>query len=326
MEVTNKDCELQSQRVWNQFGEKVWIPTAKKNAELTRESAEVLRNVGIGRTLVAVGMGASLEDHIDILQKERHRFDVITCDKGFRPLMDRGIKADYVHLADTNILTKWIGHFDDTEDTTLIATPYANHDWTSAWKGKRIFYVNKDAIRSEKIFVPMFKGEARVVPAATNVSNAMIVFMTGGDEIARQNFAGYHQILMVGYDYSWRVGENYYAFNDPKPKRYYMAHRTMLDINKSAVRTSENLLFSKRWMKSYLLAHDYLNVWNCSGRGVLDIPRCAGLEDRLSGIQTDESKIKNLHEAFSRMKTRKLEFDSAKEDFKRATEEIYGSR
>ena len=100
MAVSLKDCREQSRTVWNQFGKSKWIPTAKKNAKLDRRSVEELRYVGIGRTLVSVAMGASLEDRIPVLKENREKVHIITCDKGFKILHDRGIKADYVHLAD----------------------------------------------------------------------------------------------------------------------------------------------------------------------------------------------------------------------------------
>lgn len=326
--VTLNDCIKQSKQVWGQFGYSKWVPTAKKNAALDRRDVEELRHVGIGRTLVCVAMGASLEGQIETLKAHRSRFDLLTCDKGFKTLLDRGIKADFVHLADTNIETRWMGGDDsptweETAGVGLISTPYANHEWTKRWKGQRYFYVNKDAIRTEKHFEAILPG-LRVIPASTNVSNAMVVFMTGSDEIKRENFGGYDRILLVGYDYSWEVGGSYYAFADPRPKRFYMAHRSLMDIADLPCRTSENLFFSARWMFTYLTQHSYLPVVNCSGRGILDIPSRGDLGKILSKISDDPEKTAAARSAFNQVKQAQEALDAAKRNFQEAKEAIYG--
>ena len=318
MGVTFLECERQSKAVWSQFGESKWMPAARFNAGLERRDVGVLRNVGIGKTLVAVALGASLEGHIDALRELRPCFDLMVCDKGFKVLLDRGIKADFVHLADTNIETRWMGGDDSeawkaTEGVNLVATPYANPEWTKRWKGQRHFYVNKDAIQSERIFAPMF-GAPRIIPASTNVSNAMVVFATGSDEHGPQNFLGYDRVILIGYDYSWRVGENYYAFNNPEPKRYYMAHRNLLDIEGMPTRTSENLFFSAKWLFTYLTQHK-LEVINCSGRGILDVPRRGDFRTLAkAGVRT-EDQLRDLRESFEKAQKAHDAYEAAKREF-----------
>src|SRR3990167_8453188 len=98
-------------------------------------------------------------------------------------------------LCDCNILYKWIEPWIDKNDgVKLIATPYANPEWTKKWKGPIYFYVNRDAIESENVFLPIVGPEGvRTVPASSNVSNAQDVFMTGMDEWDQANFAGYEK-------------------------------------------------------------------------------------------------------------------------------------
>jgi len=328
--VTHKDCVNQSNTVFGQFGYDKWIPTTKKNAELKYHDTEELRNVGVGKTLVSCAMGASLEKHVDTLKKYRDRFDIITCDKGFKVLVDKGITPDYVQLADTNVETKWMGGDDSplwekTQGVALLSTPYGNHEWTKRWKGPIYFYVNKDAIRSEKRFGQLMPN-MRVIPASTNVSNAMIVFATGSDEAKHENFMGYDRILLTGYDYSWKIGQNYYAFNDPKPKRFYMSHRVLMGIDNEAVNTSQNLFFSMKWMYSYLSQHPYLAVTNCSGEGILNISHRGVLEDEIKKISTDPDKLKSVRDSFDKFKAAQKGYEAAKREFEKAREAIYGSR
>lgn len=300
--VSWKEVMLQSNTVFNQFGELKWIPYAKENAKLDRRNAFELRNYGIGKFMLCCGMGESLEANIEIIKRYRNRFDIMTCDKGFGVLLEHGVKADFVMLCDCNIPFKYIEKYvNETENVGVICTPYANPEWTKVWKGKRYFVVNQDSIESEKIFLPIMGMDTRVIPAGSNVSNAMIIFTNGADEYQNINFMGYEKYILVGYDYSWRPLGNYYAWTNPTPKRNYMCHRTMLDIKGDIVHTSENLLFSAKWLYSYITTF-HLPVVNACGRGLLDIPNISDLEFELKYIREEKESIDNLREHFEVMK------------------------
>ena len=312
------DVRRQSEGVWKQFGESKWIPYSQINCRLpNRRDPNELRNCGVGKFAVLAAMGESLQEAIPLLKKHREKFDLVTCDKGFPILMAQGLKPDFVQLCDCNIPYKWLEPWvEQTDGVKLLATTYANVEWTTRWKGPTYFYVNKDALDSQKRFLPilgnpdsskftgledkiaaMSDAPVRVIPAGSNVSNAMLTFMVGADETNRANWAGYEHYFLTGYDYCWRPKGSglscktgsYYAFEDPEPKRYYMNHRTMLDINGDIVQTSENLLFSAKWMFSYLAAFD-LPVTNCSGRGILDVRRQASLEKSLEKCSPSREK------------------------------------
>ena len=316
-----EDVRKQSTAVWNQFGESKWLPYSQINSKLpNRRDPFELKGCGIGKFAVLAAMGASLEDHIDAIKKYRSRFDLITCDKGFGTLLNHGIKADYVQLCDCNIPYKWLEpYLEETKGVKLLATTYANVEWTTKWKGPIYFYANKDALQSEKKFLPIMgdpnEGKlgfmpgslpirhenVRVIPAGSNVSNAMLIFMVGVDETNQQSFSGYENFFLTGYDYSWRPSGaefkcktgNYYAFANPTPKRYYMSHRTLLDLNNDPVLTSENLLFSAKWLYSYITAYN-LPVTNCSQRGILDIPSKMPLEECLKRINPSGASVEKV--------------------------------
>lgn len=323
-DLNYQDVKRQSTAVFSQFGKEKWIPFAKENAKhLNRRDCNELRNSGAGRTLLCVGMGASLEAQVEIIKKYRDRIDIVTCDKGFQALMSHGVKPDYVMVCDCNVVwQKWGPTEADTEGVVMIATPYANLAWTRKWRGPIYFYVNRDAIDSQDIFIEIMGNGARTVPASSNVSNAMLVFFTGMDEWDRTNFSGYERFLLVGYDYSWKPAGNYYAWADPKPKRYYMNHRTCLDHKGDLVYSSENLIFSARWLSHYLRAWK-LDVINCSG-GVLDAQR-GDLEQILS--VTDHSKSRNVRVAHQGLKAANASAELAAKNLQIAKEDyLYGSR
>ncbi len=335
--VSYKDVKTQSENVFGQFGDAKWIPIARENAKLERHPLEELEGVGVGRTILLAAMGESTEEQIETIIKYRDKVHLAVNDKMFGFMVDRGITPDFVFLSDTNIPFRWIEkHIDKTVGVRLIATPYANLEWTRAWKGPRYFYVNADIIQSERFFTDMFPG-VRIIPASSNVSNSMVCFFVGTTSGPPQNWGGYEKYLLVGYDYSWRPEPNedlapyvktgkYYAFENPKPKRFYMNHRTLHDINGDTVHTSENLFFSARWMWSFVSGFGFPLV-NCSGRGLLNIPIRANLEDQLKKVNNDPAAISALKSALEVVKEAHKSLVAAKGEFDKKREVLtYGRR
>lgn len=315
------DVKAQSMAVFKQFGESKWIPNAKENAKLERGDARSFVNTGLGRFAVLAAMGPSLEAQVDTIKKYRDRIDVITCDKGFGALLDHGIKADYVILCDANIQQRWLRpYIEETRGVKLLATPYASLDWTHFWKGPKYFYVNRDAIQSERIFLEILGEKTATIPAGSNVSNAMLVFFTRCDETTNINYAGYSKYLLSGYDYSWGPETNYYAWKNPAPKRFYMHHKTMLGLDRRPTFTSENLLFSSKWMTMYCETFK-LPVLNCSGRGILGIAQ-GNLEAELLKIKTDPSHRRAVIDAHAMMVRAHENMEAAKSAFVRAREAL----
>ena len=325
--ISHRDVVNQSNQVFNQFGESKWIPFAKENAKLKRRNSNELKNSGIGKVMVSVAMGESTENALPHLKKYRDRYILLTCDKGFGALLEHGVKADYVMICDANIPYKWLEPYvNETKDVNLISTVYGNIEWTTKWLGEKYFFINKDAIDSQKRFIPIFGDDSiRIIPASTNVSNAMIVFMTGGDDTNNINWAGYDKYLLTGYDYSWRPFGNYYAWSDPKPKRYYMTHRTIRDLNNQKCLTSENLFFSAKWMYSYLTTFNF-PVINCSGRGLLLIPLQGDIEINLNAIIPDNRLSVLVREAYANACRASDDFQKARKLFEQSREVIYVNR
>lgn len=324
--LTYKDTKEQSHQVFKQFGKSKWIPYAKENARLKRYDPSELQNIGIGKVLVCVAMGASLEDNVDIIKKYRNKVDILACDKSFVPLLEHGIKADYVMICDSNIPARYYEKsILETQGVKLFSTCYANILWTKPWLGKRYFYINRDSIESEKIFIPIMKDKYKIVSASSNVSNAMLTFLTDCNEYSNVNWAGYERYLLVGYDYSWRPDGNYYAWNNPIPKRHYMNHRTVKDMNGDTVFTSENLLFSAKWLWQYVTTFG-LPVINCSGRGLLDIPLRNSLEKELTALNPNKNVYEHIKDSFKSMQLAYQTFLQTKDMFELARGGLYGSR
>lgn len=333
--LKRNEIKRQSEQVFGQFGDAKWIPNARENAKLERRPLEELNGTGLGRTIVLAAMGESTEDQIETIKANRDKFHLAVNDKMFGYFIERGVKPDFVFLSDANILFKWVEKYvDQTEGVRLICTPYANPEWTKAWKGPRYFYLNADIIKSERFFAEAFP-ESRIIPASSNVSNSMVCFFLGMLEGPPVNWGGYEKYLLVGFDYSWRPSSDemapeikkgkYYAFEDPKPKRFYMNHRTLNDFNGDIVHTSENLFFSARWMWSFVTMFNVPLV-NCSGRGILHIPLRSPLSKELEDINSDEKAVQNVRDKLAALKESHKALAAAKEEYEKSREVLSNGR
>lgn len=259
--MSEEETLRQSALAMKQFEEK-WKEHCSINGEIYRKSGRTLKDLsmhGIGRQLLICATGQSLEGHIELIKKYRHKVDIMCNDKSFGVLMDQGVVPEFCVIQDANVFWSW-GDGRDTSRTTLIANINCNPDWTRNWKGPVYFHVNKDAIESEKIF-SRISGCMELLPAASNVGNAAIV-------AAVMTFR-YDRILLTGYDFAWYSGSNYYAFND-SDKRHWMRHRMITGIDGEICFTSENLFFSVRWMVDFMNRNfPKYPVFNCSGKGIM---------------------------------------------------------
>jgi hypothetical protein len=263
----------QSKAAFGQW-EGQWREHARINGKKYKEdgrSQQDLIYIGAGKTLVCAANGSSLEDHIDTIKKYKNdSVDIICCDKTFGVLLKQGIKPNYVVVADANVgykewLEPWI---DETRDVILFASICANPEWTLNWKGPVYFYVNKDNIESEKIFSEI-SGCHEFIPASSNVGNTVVVFSV--------QILGYDEYLLIGYDFAWGDSDNYYAFDDretPTIKRHWMKHAHGVDMRGEVVNTSQNLIFSSRWLSDYFIGMTQqmnIRLYYCSGRGILNM-------------------------------------------------------
>lgn len=250
---TNEIVE-QSKAAYKQWAEQ-WREHAKIHREMNiRTTFMDFANIGVGRALLLVGNGYSLEEEIETIKKYGHNVDIMVCDKALGHLLDHGIKPQYVVVCDANVsyekyLEPWK---DQISESILFINSCGNPEWTEqAWKSKCLF-VNMDAIDSQKEFGPL-SGCTNFLPAATNVSNQMLVLATQSSNAGRNNWFGYDKIILVGYDYSWTDDGHYYAFdNDADGKRQYMSHAHCLDRAFRPCYSSSNLIFSAKWLDDYV--------------------------------------------------------------------------
>ncbi len=261
-----------------------WRKHAQQHRNFAKKSLADFENIGVGKAVLAVANGYSFEEHIEFIKEHKDNVDILACDKTMGHLLDNGIKPTYVMVCDANVdfkkyMEKWK---DQLQDTILFINVCANPEWSYNGNWKDIyFFVNKDIIQSEVEFMKL-SGTQNVICAGTNVSNAMIILLTQCENGKRSNFFGYDKILLTGFDYSWKAGGKYYAFNDDGDgKSKYMCHTYLTAPHSGAfLYTSGNLWFSCEWLTQYIRTFA-LPIVQCSKDSILNLGKVCNIEEQL---------------------------------------------
>jgi len=272
----------QSKSAYNQWAIQ-WRENAKAHSKFKQKSFEMFQNIGVGKAILCVANGYSFEENLETIKTHHKNVDILACDKTLGHLIDNGISPAYVVVCDANVnyekyMEKWK---DKLSKTILFINVCANPKWTSNGNWKDIiFFTNTDIIDSQLEFGKI-SGCSNSIPAATNVSNAMVVLLTQSDNSGRNNFFGYDKILLIGFDYSWKVGGKYYAFDETGDgKASYMRHAYNVLPNGEFCYTSGNLTFSLDWLKTYVNTFK-LPVIQCSETSLLCFGKAFSLESQM---------------------------------------------
>jgi hypothetical protein len=280
--ITTEQIKRQSENVIRQFGE-LWKVHAKENSKHEMKSIDCFKDFGVGRAILCVANGYSFEHEIETIKEHAHNVDIICCDKTLGTLINHGIKPTFCMVADANVnYEKYMKPWEDKlGKTVLFMNVCGNPKWADngTWKDK-FFLVNKDVLKSEKIYQEI-SGCPNVIPAGTNVSNAMLIVTTQCDNHQTENFMSYDKTLLIGYDYSWSRNGSYYAFDKLGGGKYnYMRHINAVEDSGDLCFTSTNLSFSAKWLTQYINVFK-LPVVQCTKKTLLILKNKADLKSQM---------------------------------------------
>lgn len=287
--LTSKQIIEQSHQAYNQWCDQ-WREHAQihKGMGITTTFMEYA-NIGVGRAILLVANGFSLEEEIETLKEMQHNVDIMVCDKALGHLLNHNITPKYVMVCDANVsYEKYLDPWKDKiSEITAFINVCANPKWTKAGFKKICFFVNEDSIQSEIEFAKL-SGCKNLIPAATNVSNEMVVLVTQSTNKGRNNWFGYDKIVLLGFDYCWSDQTNYYAFDKTGDgKHNYMRHGYCLDRAFRPVYSSSNLIFSAKWLDDYIRGFA-LPIVNGSKRTLLGTPPTKDLKAQLQYRYRDQ--------------------------------------
>lgn len=244
-----------SKQAYSQWKD-IWRKHAKYHSKYPNRSFEDFRNSGIGRAALLVGNGYSFEENIETIKKYKDNVDIICCDKTLGHLLDNGITPYICVTCDAVVdYDKYLAPYKDKlKDIILFQNVCGNPKWTDEkWKSVYL-YVNKDVMNYEKEFAGL-SGCTNFTTAGTNVSNMMVVLLVQADNHLKQNLFYYDKMILIGYDYSWKLDGKYYAFDqDAGGKHNFMRHIHGLSLQRNIIFTSNNLASSASWLETYVKA------------------------------------------------------------------------
>jgi len=280
--LTSEQIRSQSQGTYNQWKE-IWREHATQNGKNHKmHSMADFEGSGYGKAILAIGNGFSFQDNIETIKKYQDQVDILCCDKTLGHCLDNGIKPTFVIAMDAKIsydayLKKWK---DQVSDIITFGNVCANPEWFTKGNWKKVYFTCQKDILNSQIEFQTLSGCPNVIPAGTNVSNAMIVLLTQSDEKGKRNFFGYDKILLIGYDYSWQ-SNRYYAFdNTGAGKDNYMRHDLMRSLNGKLVYTSNNLNFSAQWLLQYAGVYK-IPLVQCSNDSIFALKYKGNLEEQM---------------------------------------------
>lgn len=304
MGISTDQIVAQSLTAIDQHREK-WKNHCRHNSRFKMKSFEDFHNTGIGKAVLAIANGYSFELEIETIKKHQDKVDILVCDKTLGHCLKNGITPTYCVVADASVnYEKYMEPWkDQLQNTIIFQNVCGNPQWVDNgnWKD-RYFFICQDAVNSEAYFSEL-SGCKNFIAAGTNVSNAMVIFLTQCNNSITQNFFGYDKILLIGFDYSWEHEGNYYAFDhDGSGKFYYMRHIYGRNMAGKYCYTSNNLSFSAQWLKKYVEAFN-LPVVQCSKHSVFTTKVGANLEEQMcySYKKEDLFTMKNLYQKKSEL-------------------------
>jgi len=289
--MTPEEIKKQSDNAYFQWAAQ-WRENCKTHSTMPQKPLSDFIGIGIGKSILCVANGYSFEENIEVIKENKDKCDIVCCDKTLGHLIDNEIYPQYCVVCDANVnYEKYLKPFEDKlSKTVLFINACGNPKWSKNGNWKDIyFFVNKDIIKSEVEFSGL-SGCHNFIPAGTNVSNAIVVFLTQSDEHGAQNYFGYDKILLIGFDYCWK-DDKYYSFDkNADGKDNYMRHMYVLNGANEFCYTSGNLYFSHQWIQRYIQAYR-LPIVQCSKKSLLVQCRTGDLKEQMNyNFYQDDSK------------------------------------
>lgn len=297
--LTKDDILKQSQRAYGQWA-KQWREHAKVHSKYEMKPFSDFQDRGVGRAILCIGNGYSFEEEIEAIKANAHKVDIICCDKSLGHLLNHGIRPTFCNVADANVnYEKYLKPWEtQVSDTILIGNVCANPLWAERgnWKD-RYFFCVMDVLESEKEFSALSNCPNKMA-AGTNVGNGLVIAVTQSDNTGRKNLMGYDKILLIGYDFCWSPDGKYYAFDETGNGKWnYMRHLWLMDSRGELAWTSNNLLFSAKWLDQYVGAFN-LPVVQCTKRSIFNTRKRGILSEQMqySFRPEDGPRMKRLKE------------------------------
>jgi len=245
----------------------IQFANARENMLVKHKNINDLIGKYKNRTTISVAFGPSLSKNIDHLIKIKDKYKIISVDRAYDYLRQRGIETDVVVACDALIHEQYLGDHPITK-SKLIAHVGTNPDYVKKFidlGGEVYFYISthRFGLHAE---LSKLTGLRACLNVGGNVGNAGVTVAL--------DLLTVKKLLLVGYDHSF--GEYYY----PGIKRNIENQKVTTDINGDLVYVE----LAMGWYNDLLIKYIYEKgktdkVVNCTEGGILDIPLKSSLSN-----------------------------------------------
>ena len=286
MLLSREEIVKQSERAYKRWGS-IWHENARENIKYYKDH-EPIKNSASGGKAILLSCGPSLVENLkDIKANKLHyEYDILCIDKALKTCLEYGVVPKLCVVSDAQVDFDRHGKIpkEYCERIQLFISITGKKEWVKYWSennGKVMFYVNKDNIRTHKVFGKYLKDKiSYLIPASSNVGNALYVISV--------LIFGYRDILLAAYDYSYKLFGDYYGNQKEEPvdtnlgykKHQLYNHYTMQDITGDLVQVSHNMQFSAKWLIDFVKTMTMqrgIKTMNITGAGILRIQNQAKL-------------------------------------------------
>jgi len=277
--LTNQQIKQMSQATQFSFG-RAWY----RNALLNRTKGIQFKDIEgdwHDKEVILVGCSPTLESQIDILKAvDRERFNIVAVDVVFKYLVENGIVADVVAIADSNNTPEMVfqeGGVDvcDTSNIMLLASHTCFPVTLSMWKGPVCQFITLDTEEQWKELRKLSQCN-NGLSSGGNVSSIAFTFISDVMECKR--------LVMLGMEHSWRNMNKRFAgqkksdsgrkYNKKKLRKRHQngkpGLRMVCDYEGNEVYTDEKYTFYAAWIDQ-AVGRTNKNVYDASLGGLFGL-------------------------------------------------------
>jgi len=289
--VTREETVNQSRRTLDKWGE-LWESNCKVNrANFRKHEFDYKKK---SEKCYLFSFGPSFESNLkNLIKTKEHYANHVGCvDKALGGLLKYSTIPHTVVTADARIrIDECLNGVDEGFAGVALKTTHfficatSDPSWIlfcNKYGIKYTIFLNKDTIKSHHEFKKYFnvnrldiEQDAILLPASVNVGNCLYMI-----HALIYNFS---HIFLLGYDYSFQYKSRYYGMESFAPvhrdfgrdKRILEAHTVVPDLTGALVYTSQNLLFSAKWLVDAidkLFRGRKCFTYNLTGAGIVTIP------------------------------------------------------
>jgi len=251
-----EDIKLQKNSIQNQIGN--MISNFKKNILLNDPGIGILQNTYVGKPMILVSAGPSLDSQLPLLKKIRdnNNFIIGAVGTALIPLVNYGIIPDLFAITDPKATHLQLLNL-ELPETTLLYLSTAYHDTVILHKGPRRILWQKGFEEAEKM--AEIKKDPTIQTGGSVATTLLdVLIYLGGESVA-----------LVGQDLAFTDGKSHAneTHSQTEIKQTLGTKKVMNYDQTGEVYTANSLNLYRKWFESYSKEHHYLQLYNCTEGG-----------------------------------------------------------